>query len=88
MTCVNINKTTTTNGTPSSHSSSGIVRLHFPKHWNGNVSALPMFHWIDRTASLSSDPTGGALSAKRRRPQSGRTQRLRLWANELSQHYV
>jgi len=68
MTCVNISKTTTTNGTPSSHSSSGIVRLHFPKHWNRNVSALPMFHWIDRTPSLSSDPTGGALSAKRRRP--------------------
>jgi len=27
-----------------------------------------MFHWIDRTISLSCDTRGGALSAKRSRP--------------------
>jgi len=48
-----------------------------------------MFHWLDRTTSLSSDTTGGALSANNAvAPQSGRTQRPRLWANDLAQHYV
>jgi hypothetical protein len=86
MTCVNISKTTTTNGTPSSHSNSGIVHLHFPKHWNRNASALRMFHRLDCMISLSCDTTGNALSANNAVAlQSARRQRP-LLTSELSQH--